>query len=376
MLPMLAAWEKGGRFGAMVPISATRGTNVDELVARDLPHAARGRAALRARHAHRSHREVSCGRAGARAAVPEAEAGAALRDRRRDRELAGAGRQGRRGHRCVDPGRARQPARHRRRQGWDDDPRRRHRRAQGDRDAARPAGAPEAGGQGRPRLDDVAAASWRAWATRHEPRARSKAKSDRRERPHAAAVRAGRAPQRRQVVAVQPPGRRAARAGRGHARRDPRPALRHLRLGRRALPRRRHRRARPVGRGDPEGDARADPARRRRGRPDRVRRRRDRGHHRRRRGRRARAAPVGQAGARRRQQDRLRAARDRAGRDVRARVRAGVSDLGVARARHRRAARRRREGVRRAGATPGRAADEREEERRAGSGVASSSGGA
>ncbi len=32
MLPMLAAWEKVGRFAAMVPISATRGTNVDELV--------------------------------------------------------------------------------------------------------------------------------------------------------------------------------------------------------------------------------------------------------------------------------------------------------------------------------------------------------
>ena len=32
LLPTLAAWEKGGRFTAMVPISATRGTNVDELV--------------------------------------------------------------------------------------------------------------------------------------------------------------------------------------------------------------------------------------------------------------------------------------------------------------------------------------------------------
>ena len=32
VLPMLAAWEKGERFAAMVPISATRGTNVDQLV--------------------------------------------------------------------------------------------------------------------------------------------------------------------------------------------------------------------------------------------------------------------------------------------------------------------------------------------------------
>jgi GTP-binding protein Era len=32
VLPMLVAWEKGARFAAMVPISATRGTNVDELV--------------------------------------------------------------------------------------------------------------------------------------------------------------------------------------------------------------------------------------------------------------------------------------------------------------------------------------------------------
>jgi GTP-binding protein Era len=32
MLPVLAAWEKSGRFGALVPISATRGTNVDQLV--------------------------------------------------------------------------------------------------------------------------------------------------------------------------------------------------------------------------------------------------------------------------------------------------------------------------------------------------------
>jgi GTP-binding protein Era len=32
MLPMLAAWDKVSRFGAIVPISATRGTNVDDLV--------------------------------------------------------------------------------------------------------------------------------------------------------------------------------------------------------------------------------------------------------------------------------------------------------------------------------------------------------
>jgi GTP-binding protein Era len=32
VLPMLVAWEKGGRFAAMVPISATRGTNVDQLI--------------------------------------------------------------------------------------------------------------------------------------------------------------------------------------------------------------------------------------------------------------------------------------------------------------------------------------------------------
>jgi GTP-binding protein Era len=32
VLPMLVAWEKGARFAAMVPISATRGTNVDGLV--------------------------------------------------------------------------------------------------------------------------------------------------------------------------------------------------------------------------------------------------------------------------------------------------------------------------------------------------------
>ncbi len=32
VLPMLVSWEKGGRFAAMVPISATRGTNVDQLV--------------------------------------------------------------------------------------------------------------------------------------------------------------------------------------------------------------------------------------------------------------------------------------------------------------------------------------------------------
>jgi GTPase len=32
MLPLLAAWNEGDRFAAMVPISATRGTNVDELI--------------------------------------------------------------------------------------------------------------------------------------------------------------------------------------------------------------------------------------------------------------------------------------------------------------------------------------------------------
>ena len=130
---------------------------------------------------------------------------------------------------------------------------------------------------------------------RLDPRTRSQARSrrertSRNSRSDVAAGRAGRPAQRRQVVAVQPPGRRPPRAGRGHARRDPRSPLRRGRLGPAPLPRRRHRRPRPA---PPTGSCGAmrkqSAARRRRGRRGRLRRRRARGGDRRRRGRRPRS---------------------------------------------------------------------------------------
>ena len=127
-------------------------------------------------------------------------------------------------------------------------------------------------------------------------------------RPRSAAGRAGRAAQRRQVVAVQPPGRRPAGAGRGHAGRDARSPLRRRRLGTARVPRRRHRRPRSLGR----WGSWAPCARRRCARSTRptgrVRRRRARGDHRRRQRRGQGAAPVGPAGAGGGQQGRLRPA--------------------------------------------------------------------
>ena len=143
----------------------------------------------------------------------------------------------------------------------DDDPRRSARSARGEiSELLAAARAPQASRQGRPRLDHVARARWRA-GVRAMTRARVAGRQGQRGRgrPRPAAGRAGRAAQRRQVVAVQPAGRRPARAGRGRARRDARSPLRRVRLGRRRASASSTPAASIRRRRDPGGDARSRP---------------------------------------------------------------------------------------------------------------------
>ena len=158
---------------------------------------------------------------------------------------------------------------------------RRDARARRDQRAAAAPRAPQASHQGRPRLDDLPR---RARALRIHG-----AMSDPRRRRRASAGRAGRPAERRQVVAVQPPGRRPAGAGRGRCPASPAiAATASASGGRRAFASSTPAASIRSAAGHPGRDAPADAARARRGRLVVVRRRRARGRDRRRqRGRRS-----------------------------------------------------------------------------------------
>ena len=181
--------------------------------------------------------------------------------------------------------------------------------------------------------------SSRGWTgTRHERRAMTEFDDGRARRGPGAGR--GRPPQRGQVDPGEPHPRPPRGRGRGRPRRHPRPRLLRRHLERPCLHRRRHRRLGPRRPRPGRADRRAG-----RGRGDRrgrgaVRGGRDRGHHRRRRGRRPDPAQVRQAGGPRREQGRRPARRGRGLRPVEPRPGRALPGLGPARPRLGRHARR------------------------------------
>ena len=223
-----APGQERARCARSCPISATKGTNVDHLVGELWALLPAGPPLYGPDMLTDRSERFLAGELIREQLFLEPAPGDPLRGRGRDRGVGGARGQGRRGHRRDHRRRARGPARDRPRPRGAMIRERRDARARRDQRAAAAPGAPQASRQGPPRLDDLAR---RARALRvHGAMSRppTAAPNDR-----AAAGRAGRAAQRRQVVAVQPPGRRAAGAGRGRARRHARSPLRRLRLGRR-----------------------------------------------------------------------------------------------------------------------------------------------
>ncbi len=121
LLPALQAWNQRTELAALVPIAATRGSGVVDLVRELLRLLPAGDLQVPGGHAHRPERALPGRRAGARAAVPAPAPGDALRHRGAGRKLGRAPAERRRGHRRHHPGRARDPEGHRRGQGRADD---------------------------------------------------------------------------------------------------------------------------------------------------------------------------------------------------------------------------------------------------------------
>ena len=125
-------YEKDG-FADIVPMSAKTGENVDRLEQVLLVAPAGRRAALSGGLPDRSARAILRRRTGPRAGAAADARRAAVLDRRRRRQVRGAGRQGPDAPLLHDPRRARIAEADHRRQGRGDDQGDRHRRAQGAR---------------------------------------------------------------------------------------------------------------------------------------------------------------------------------------------------------------------------------------------------